>query len=61
MADITMCQNKECKLKDNCYRYQAVPSRFWQSYAEWDYKRDKSCYMLIGRLIDIKKKPRRKK
>jgi hypothetical protein len=32
MADITMCRNNKCKLKDNCYRYIAVPDKYMQSY-----------------------------
>lgn len=32
MADISMCQNKDCPLRKNCYRYRAIPSEFWQSY-----------------------------
>lgn len=31
MADITMCQNKECPMISTCYRYLAKPSH-WQSY-----------------------------
>lgn len=31
MADITKCNNEECKLKEKCYRYLAESSRF-QSY-----------------------------
>ena len=26
MPDITMCQNKECPLKDTCYRHEAKPN-----------------------------------
>ena len=31
MPDISMCLNSECSLKQNCYRYRAVPG-FNQSY-----------------------------
>lgn len=31
MPDISMCKNKECTLKERCYRYRAVPSNI-QSY-----------------------------
>ena len=37
MPDISMCLNKECPLKDNCYRYVAKPSEFRQSYSEFKY------------------------
>ena len=26
MADITMCKNDQCPLKDKCHRFTAVPS-----------------------------------
>jgi len=32
MPDITMCQDHQCKLKENCYRYNAMPSKYDQSY-----------------------------
>lgn len=32
MADITMCDNKECPRRDSCYRFTAVPNPYRQSY-----------------------------
>ncbi len=32
MADITMCKGENCKLKHNCYRFKANPSKYRQSY-----------------------------
>ena len=32
MADISMCNNKNCKIKDCCYRHTATPNKYWQSY-----------------------------
>ena len=32
MPDITMCQGKDCPLKETCYRYTATPSEYRQSY-----------------------------
>ena len=32
MADITMCRDEECKLKEECYRYKAKPNEYGQSY-----------------------------
>lgn len=44
MPDITMCKDKECPLKNECYRYRAIPSEYRQSYfAESPRKADK-CY-----------------
>lgn len=39
MPDITMCDGKDCPLKENCYRHTAEPSKFAQSYyatPPWD-------------------------
>lgn len=33
MADITMCTNKKCTLKNTCYRFNAIPNINWQSYS----------------------------
>ena len=30
--DITMCDGKECPMKENCYRFTATPNKFRQSY-----------------------------
>ena len=32
MPDITMCEGKDCPLKETCYRYTAKPSEYLQSY-----------------------------
>lgn len=32
MPDITMCDDASCPMKEDCYRYRAVPSQFRQSY-----------------------------
>lgn len=32
MSDITMCNGKDCPLKESCYRYTAPKSLIWQSY-----------------------------
>lgn len=32
MPDITMCMGHECPIKETCYRYTAIPSKYWQSY-----------------------------
>lgn len=31
--DITMCSNTTCPLKKNCYRSQAIPNKYRQSYS----------------------------
>jgi hypothetical protein len=35
MADISMCTNVQCKSKDYCYRFTAIPSKFRQAYADF--------------------------
>lgn len=49
MADISMCLNHKCKLKESCYRYKAYPSPFNQSYSKFEPKSDTECdaYMEI--------------
>lgn len=32
MADITMCNGKDCSLKETCYRFTATPNTHRQSY-----------------------------
>jgi hypothetical protein len=38
MPDISMCDNKSCPLKENCYRFKAVPNPNRQSYMEFKHK-----------------------
>lgn len=37
MSDISKCENLECPLKENCYRYTA-PVGYWQSYADFKFE-----------------------
>lgn len=32
MSDISICEGKDCPLKENCYRYKAVPNPYRQSF-----------------------------
>lgn len=32
MSDISMCHGIGCPIKDNCYRHEAKPNEFWQTY-----------------------------
>lgn len=32
MADITMCDDGNCHIKNGCYRYKALPNEHRQSY-----------------------------
>lgn len=32
MPDITMCEGKDCPLKEKCLRFKSIPSEFRQSY-----------------------------
>lgn len=41
MADISMCLNHECPLKDRCYRYIAPVNEHWQSYMDFKYDFEK--------------------
>lgn len=41
MADITMCQNKDCPLKETCYRFKAIPSPYRQVYSDFKFENGK--------------------
>lgn len=43
MADITMCNNDDCTLKELCYRYTATPTKEWQSYSTFNSTNDRMC------------------
>ena len=43
MPDISMCVNKECTLKETCYRFTAKPSEFRQSYGSFKPEEDGTC------------------
>ena len=40
MPDISMCQNEDCPVRYGCYRYTALPDEHWQSYAQFELKKD---------------------
>lgn len=44
MADITMCLNKECPKIDKCYRANATPNPFWQSWSKFENCNSKTGY-----------------
>lgn len=35
MADITMCQNKKCPVRNQCHRYTAPVTPQWQAYGSY--------------------------
>lgn len=42
MPDISMCRNRECKVREFCYRYTAKPSDR-QSYAVFEPNKEGKC------------------
>lgn len=42
MADITMCTATNCKDKETCYRYKAIPDPLYQSMFDPSLKEEKS-------------------
>jgi len=40
MSDITKCIDKKCPSRMKCYRYTAKPSKFGQSYADFNRGED---------------------
>ena len=60
MPDISMCQNQDCKLKETCYRFKAVPNEHRQSYSDFKPDKDGNCkyYWEVRkghRIVTIKK------
>jgi len=57
MADITMCNNKDCPKKKDCYRYMAIAENF-QCYADFVFENKKCDYfypLQLGMKTDKKK------
>jgi hypothetical protein len=46
MPDISMCKNEECPLRNQCYRYTAVPE-VYQSYASFKPDENGKCDYFI--------------
>ena len=42
MADISMCLNEDCPLKEKCYRYTA-PASDYQYYSDFKYVEGEGC------------------
>jgi hypothetical protein len=40
MTDITMCQNFDCPMQDNCWRLLAPPDKVNQSYQTFEFDYD---------------------
>ena len=49
MADITMCDNQECKIRMGCYRATA-PVSDYQSWVTFGKSKDESCAYYILRV-----------
>ena len=43
MSDISMCDNKECTLKETCYRQQAYVNKHRQAYMDFKQDKDGNC------------------
>jgi hypothetical protein len=43
MADISMCLNKECKKRRQCYRFTAPANESWQTYADFEPDENGEC------------------
>jgi hypothetical protein len=47
MADITMCQDKECTLAATCYRFTATPNEWRQSYFMYSPRDGGACNQYV--------------
>lgn len=43
MADITMCNDEQCKQKNKCYRYTAPRNKYWQAVFSVSPRIDETC------------------
>lgn len=43
MPDISLCVNKECEKRQQCYRYRAIAHPYWQSFAAFKPDEDGEC------------------
>jgi hypothetical protein len=48
MPDITMCPGTNCPQKENCYRFTATPSEYYQSWFTKSPIKDGKCDMYWG-------------
>lgn len=32
MSDVSMCDNRGCKMRETCYRYRKIPNKYEQHY-----------------------------
>ena len=56
---MSMCKNKDCKLKEDCYRFRAIPNQYRQSYANFKPDEEGECDHFVeivkgDRIITIK-------
>ena len=54
MADISMCYGEDCPLKENCYRYKAIPNEFRQTMFFGSPMKDGKC----DQFWDMREKPK---
>jgi hypothetical protein len=47
MPDISLCQNKKCKVREHCRRFTATPSEHRQSYCSFGRKDNRKCKYFI--------------
>jgi len=57
MPDITLCRNKDCPLKDICYRYRAVPDPVWQSYFDPQPPESENCEHFMSLMVGDELQP----
>jgi len=48
LPDISMCGNRDCTQRNNCYRYRAKPNPYRQTWAGFEQNEDGSCDMFAS-------------
>lgn len=54
MPDIAMCTNDECPKAKECFRHEAVPHPYWQSYMAFDLEKDNCFWPLDEATSEVK-------
>lgn len=57
MPDMKMCQNKECPLKNICYRFLAIPDKRGQDYFDSSPSGGEDCEHYLKLQEDDKLQP----
>lgn len=60
MVDISKCANKQCSIREKCYRFTAPANPYWQAYTDFKPNENETCEYYIEKegYYDSSKKDR---